>query len=137
MISAFVVAVAPDQFLKDGVLHNFSRFPCIPQVFSTISEKLEESGYDDLDLLKDATSEELTQMFDIFGMSKKPGHVFKFKKGLQQIFGQQQQTFTASKGTTETESSDILCSHKPSARGDVLNQPMLKKKESLMKQKSE
>ena len=95
----------------------------------------EESGYYDLDLLKHAISEELTQMFDIIGMSKKPGHVLKFRKELQQIFGQQQQTFAASKRTTETVSSDILCSHKPSARGDVLNQPMLKKKDGLMKEK--
>ena len=86
----------------------------------------EESGYYGLDLLKDATLEELTQ-----------DHVLKFKKGLQKILGQHQQTFAVSKGTTETKSSDILCSHKPSGRGDVLNHPMLNKKESLIKEKSE
>ena len=97
-------------------------------------ERFEESGYDDLDLLKDATSEELIQMFDITGMSKKPGHVLKFKKGLRQICGQQQQS--SSKAAIETGSSDILGLHKPNACRDAFNQPMVEKKDNLVKQKS-
>jgi hypothetical protein len=48
-------------------------------------ERFKDTGYDDIDLLIDATDEELNQMFDIVTMSTKPGHVLKFKKSLANL----------------------------------------------------
>ncbi|XP_028418316.1 uncharacterized protein LOC114543598 [Dendronephthya gigantea] len=49
------------------------------------SDRFKDTGYDDIGLLIDATNEELNQMFDIVGMSTKPGHVLKFKKSLESL----------------------------------------------------
>lgn len=48
-------------------------------------DRFKDTGYDDIGLLIDATNEELNQMFDIVGMSTKPGHVLKFKKSLESL----------------------------------------------------
>ena len=53
--------------------------------FTMYLERFKDTGYDDIDLLIDATDEELNQMFDIVTMSTKPGHVLKFKKSLANL----------------------------------------------------
>ena len=46
-------------------------------------ETFYDKGYDDLTFLKTLTAEEKDEMFDQVGLSKKPGHLLKFKKSLK------------------------------------------------------
>jgi hypothetical protein len=45
-------------------------------------QRFVQAGFDDLDLIKSLEPEELQHMFDLVGLSAKPGHVLKFKKAV-------------------------------------------------------
>ena len=48
-------------------------------------ERFKETGFDDIDLIKSLEPGELQNMFDMVGLSAKPGHVLKFKKAIAQL----------------------------------------------------
>ena len=62
---------------------SFENFLSTLHLTTLYLQRFIDTGYDDIDLLIDATKDELEQMFDIVGMSTKPGHVLKFKKSLE------------------------------------------------------
>lgn len=45
-------------------------------------EQLKKTGFEDIDLVKSLEPEELQNMFDLVGLSAKPGHVLKFNKAV-------------------------------------------------------
>lgn len=45
-------------------------------------QRFKDTGFDDIELIKSLDAEEKQQMFELVGLSKKPGHLLKFKKGL-------------------------------------------------------
>jgi hypothetical protein len=64
---------------------NFTTFEAFLSSLNFAEEYLQrfkDSGFDDIDLIKSLDAEEKQQMFELVGLSKKPGHLLKFKKGL-------------------------------------------------------
>jgi hypothetical protein len=45
-------------------------------------QRFKDSGYDDLDFIKSLADEEHQEMPNLVGMSRKPGHILKFKKAI-------------------------------------------------------
>lgn len=45
-------------------------------------QRFKDTGFYDLELIKTLNAEERQQMFDLLGLSNKPGHLLKFKKSL-------------------------------------------------------
>ena len=64
---------------------SFETFILILNFTTLYLQRFKDTGYDDMDLLLSASMDELNQMFDIVGMSTKPGHVLKFKKSLESV----------------------------------------------------
>ena len=48
-------------------------------------QRLKDTGFDDMELIKSLNAGEMQQTFELVGLSKKPGHLLKFKKGLCSI----------------------------------------------------
>ena len=48
-------------------------------------QRFKHTGFDDVELIKIMDAEEKQQMFDLVGLSKKPGHLLKFKKALSSL----------------------------------------------------
>ena len=48
-------------------------------------QRFKDTGFDDMELIKSLNAEEMQQMFELVGLSKKLGHLLKFKKGLCSI----------------------------------------------------
>ncbi len=45
-------------------------------------QRFKDTGFHDIELNKSLDAEGKQQMFELVGLSKKPGHLLKFKKGL-------------------------------------------------------
>ncbi len=45
-------------------------------------QRFKDTGFDDLNLLKSLSEDERQDMFNLVGLSNKPGHLLKFKKAL-------------------------------------------------------
>ena len=48
-------------------------------------QRFKDTGFDDVELINTMDAEEKQQMFDLVGLSKKPGHLLKFKKALSSL----------------------------------------------------
>lgn len=71
--------------LKIIVMAGENEFESFLQSISLAGEYLErfkETGFNDVELVKSLESEEQRQMFDLVGLSAKPGHLLKFKKSI-------------------------------------------------------
>ena len=60
----------------------FERFLQSINLADEYLEQFIKTGYNDLDLLKSFELQEQQDMFNIIGLSTKPGHLLKFKKAI-------------------------------------------------------
>lgn len=68
-------------------------------------ERFKETDFDDIGLGKSLESEEQRQMFDLVGLSAKPGHLLKFKKAVAAYFRSPDDTGVLNTSTQRIDNS--------------------------------
>lgn len=83
-------------------------------------QRFKDSGFDDLELIKSLDTEEKQQMFEVVGLSRKPGHLLKFKKGLCSL--EPPSTIQTSRGPAESLRNETTTATKTSKSASFIKQ---------------
>jgi hypothetical protein len=65
--------------------HSFESFLSSLNFTNEYLQRFKDTGFDDMELLKSLNTDELQRMFNLIGLTGKPGHLMKFKKALIQL----------------------------------------------------